>query len=124
MAHDITHYNQRPDVQKIYTTRELADLLNTTDAQIRNIANYYHIEYKIVKTNNSRAMIFDYDAARLVKERYEVRLQKKKQLAITERQDPKEIEELEDHRLVIDKRFLDLSYWPDIVPDCFKECKE
>lgn len=121
MAHDITHYTQRPDIQKVYTTRELADLLNTTDAQIRNIANYYHIEYKVIKTQKSRAMIFDYDAARLVKARHEVRLQKKKQLAITERQAPTEIEKLEDHRLVTDKRCLNLNYWPDTTPDCFKE---
>lgn len=111
----------KPDVQKIYTAFEIAELLDTSVENVRNIANYYHIEYKVIK----RKMIFDYDAVRLVKERHEARLNKKKQQAITKRLEktPQETAALEDHSLVTDKRCLDFNYWPDVVPDCFKECE-
>jgi hypothetical protein len=29
-----------------------------------------------------------------------------------------------EHPLVTDPRCLKFSYWPDVVPDCFKECDE
>ena len=29
----------------------------------------------------------------------------------------------EKHPLVKDKRFLSLSYFPNVIPDCFKECE-
>ena len=30
----------------------------------------------------------------------------------------------EKHPLVKDKRFLSLSYFPNVIPDCFKECEK
>ena len=86
----------KPDVQKIYTAFEIAELLDTSVENVRNIA-----------------------------ERHEARLNKKKQQAITKRLEktPQETAALEDHSLVTDKRCLDFNYWPDVVPDCFKECE-
>ena len=28
------------------------------------------------------------------------------------------------HPLVTDKRWLKLNEWPDVIPDCFKECED
>ena len=121
MAHDITHYTQRPDVQKVYTTHEIADLLEISTTLVRNIASYYHIEYQIVQTGHSRAMMFTYDGVREIKARYEARLNKKKQSLVKIERTPEENEKLEDHSLVTDKRYLSLNYWPDVIPNCFEE---
>ena len=62
MAHDITHYNQRPDVQKFYTVQEVADLLETSCDEVRRIIGYYKVKHEIVRTKQSRAIMVDYDS--------------------------------------------------------------
>ena len=115
---------QRPETQKMYTTQEVADLLDISTTLVRNIASYYHIEYQIVQTGHSRAMMFTYDGVREIKARYEARLNKKKQSLVKIKLTPEEIEKLENHSLVTDKCCLSLNYWPDVIPDCFKECEK
>ena len=121
MAHDITHYTQRPDVQKSYTTQELADLLETSTDKIRNIVSYYHIEHEIVQTKNSRAMLLNYDAVRLVKAYHDQRINDRVKIAKAAEKPEDETTGAEDHPLVTDKRWLKLNEWPDVIPDCFKE---
>jgi hypothetical protein len=53
MAHDITHYNQRPDVQKFYSVQETADLLDTSCDEVRRIVLYYKVKHETVKGNNA-----------------------------------------------------------------------
>lgn len=36
-------------------------------------------------------------------------------------EDEEETDGAEKHPLVKDKRFLSLSYFPNVIPDCFKE---
>jgi hypothetical protein len=67
--------------------------------------------------------LYSYEAFKRIKEHREARLSKKKQIFVNERT-PEEIAALEDHSLVTDKRCLDLNYWPDVVPVCFKECEQ
>ena len=121
---DAYSLTQRPEKQKVYTTQEIADLLEISTTLVRNIAGYYHIEYQIVQTGHSRAMMFTYDGVREIKARYEARLNKKKQSLVKIERTPEENEKLEDHSLVTDKRWLKLNEWPDTIPDCFKECEE
>ena len=33
-------------------------------------------------------------------------------------------EDAKEHPLVTDKRCLNLYYWPDVIPDCFKDMEE
>ena len=33
-------------------------------------------------------------------------------------------DDAEAHPLVKDKRFLKLSFFPDVIPECFKECEK
>ena len=121
---DLQDMYSKPEKQKVYTTQEIADLLEISTTLVRNIAGYYHIEYQIVQTGHSRAMMFTYDGVREIKARYEARLNKKKQSLVKIERTPEENEKLEDHSLVTDKRCLILNYWPDVIPDCFKECEK
>ena len=118
---------QRPEKQKVYTIQETADLLDTSCDEIRRIVNYYKVKHEIVTTKQSRAIVIDYDSFRLVKEIHEEKEKKKEQakkqkrLHNLRRRKAKEDERAEDHPLVTDKRCLKLSYWPDVITDCFKE---
>lgn len=118
---DLQDMYSKPEKQKVYTTQEIADLLEISTTLVRNIAGYYHIEYQIVQTGHSRAMMFTYDGVREIKARYEARLNKKKQSLVKIERTPEEAEKLEDHSLVTDKRCLSLNYWPDVIPNCFEE---
>jgi hypothetical protein len=121
---DITHYTQRPDVQKFYTTQEVADLLDTSTDKIRNIVSYYHIAHEIVQTKISRAMLLNYDAVRLVKAYYEKRQKAFVKIPKAAEKPEEETEGAENHPLVTNKRWLKLNEWPDTIPECFKECEE
>lgn len=118
-------HTQRPEKQKIYSTEEAAELLNTSCDDIRRIVNYYKIEHEIISTKKSRAIILTYDAVRLVKERYEEKQRRREEAArmaeLKKQKHEEEIDGAEKHPLVKDKRFLSLSYFPDVVPNCFKE---
>ena len=117
----------KPQTQKIYTTDETAELLNISCDEVRRIVNYYKIEHKIISTKKSRVIILTYDAVRLVKERYEEKQRRREEAArmaeLKKQKHEEEIDGAEKHPLVKDKRFLSLSYFPDVVPDCFKECE-
>ena len=128
MAHDITHYTQRPDVQKFYTVQETADLLNTSCDEVRRIIGYYKVKHEVVITKQSRAIMLDYDAYRLVKDIHEEKEQRRKEAAknaeLKKQKHEEETDGAEKHPLVKDKRFLSLSYFPNVIPECFKECEE
>ena len=130
MAHDITHYTQRPDVQKFYTVQETADLLDTSCDEVRRIVLYYKVKHETVRTKQSKAIMLDYDAYRLVKDIHEEKEQRRKEAAeraVIRKQKAEEENGADDesaHPLVKDKRFLKLSFFPDVIPECFKECEE
>ena len=128
MAHDITHYTQRPDVQKFYTVQETADLLDTSCDEVRRIIGYYKVKHEVVITKQSRAIMLDYDSFRLVKNVYDEKQKRKaaalKATALKKDKPEEETTGAEDHPLVTDKRWLKLNEWPDTIPDCFKECEE
>ena len=127
MAHDITHYTQRPDVQKFYTVQETADLLDTSCDEVRRIVLYYKVKHETVRTKQSKAIMLDYDAYRLVKDIHEEKEQRRKEAAeraVIKRQKAEEENGADDasaHPLVKDRRFLKLSYFPDVIPNCFEE---
>ena len=115
----------KPEVQKIYTTNEIADILNISAARVRNLVNYYHIEHSIAPTGNSRAAYYSYDTMRQIKDIFESMQKKqdkeriKKQLAALNCESEEELKNL--HPLVTDPRCLKLSWWPDVIPNCFEE---
>lgn len=115
-------YTSKPDIQKVYTTREVADLLNISDGMVRGIVNYHGLDQQIVITKNSRAAVYTYDTVRQIKEIHEAR---EKKMKVAEQQklikNMETDEEAALHPLVKDKRFLKLSYFPETVPNCFEE---
>lgn len=117
---------QRPKKLKIYTTEEAAELLNTSCDDVRRIINYYKIDHQLISTKKSRVIIMTYDALKLVAEYCKQRIQRREEMARKaeiRKQLAEEVltSEAELHPLVKDKRFLNLNYWPDVIPDCFKE---
>lgn len=118
-------WTQRPEVQKVYTTKEVAELLDTSEAIVRGIVQYHHLDQSIVSTKSTRAAIYSYDTVRQIKEIHEARCKRinvneqKRRLAELEEKEMTELEE--QHPLVIDKRFLKLNYFPETVPSCFEE---
>ena len=117
---------EKPDAQKVYTVQETADLLEASCDEVRKYIVYRNIPHKVIRTKESRAIILDYDAVRLIKEYHEAKLKKREEtkrneLLKTQREETVVTEQAEDHPLVTDKRCLKLSWWPDIIPDCFKE---
>lgn len=121
----MAHYNQRPDVQKFYSVQETADLLDTSCDEVRRIVLYYKVKHETVRTRQSKAIMLDYDAYRLVKDIHEEKEQKRKEAAknaeLKKQKHEEETDGAEKHPLVKDKRFLSLSFFPDVIPDCFKE---
>ena len=111
---------QRPEKQKVYTTEEIAYLLDTSCEKIRQITNYYRVERTVVSTKKSRASVYTYDAMRQIEAYFKMRQQKAEQKKVKQ-QEPKvcEDESAELHPLVKDKRCLKLNWWPDIVPSYF-----
>ncbi len=131
MAHDITHYNQRPAEQKFYSVQETADLLDTSCDEVRRIVLHYKVKHETVRTKQSRAIMLDYDAYRLVKDIHEEKDKRREEAAkaaLLKAQKAEEetsgADDADAHPLVTDKRCLNINYWPDVIPDCFKECEE
>ncbi len=115
-------YTSKPDVQKVYTTKEVAYLLDTSEAIVRGIVQYHNLDQSIVSTTATRTAIYSYDTVRQIKEIHEARQKKMKmceQKRILESMETEEQEEL--HPLVKDKRFLKLSYFPEVVLNCFED---
>ena len=128
MGHDITHYTQRPDVQKFYTVQETADLLDTSCDEVRRIVLHYKVKHETVRTRRSRAIMLDYDAYRLVKLHFEEKVKRREEArkkAELKAQGAVEGAELaEAHPLVTDKRWFKLNEWPDVLPSCLQETDE
>ena len=115
---------EKPEKQKIYTTVEIAQILDITLADVRNIASYYHIEHDVIQEGEAHRAYYTYDAYRLIKERVEMRRNKKTKKSNENYEPAEEVAALGEHSLVTDKRCLDLNYWPDVIPDCFEECEK
>ena len=117
----------RPDVQKTYTVQEIADMFNVTTDTVRNISNRMNLPHEYITKNRARLAVYPYEVVKIFREYFEAREKQRKlaeerkiKVVISEEATATEL----DHPLVKDKRFLKLSYFPDVIPDCFKECEE
>ena len=125
MAHDITHYTQRPEVQKIYTIAEMAELFDCSCDVIRNVVNRMQVPHDYETRNRARIAVFPYDSVRLIKTYFDKKEKARTEAALKRvtpvRQDQEE--KAEDHPLVTNKEFLKLKVWPDTIPVVFQECE-
>ena len=107
-----------------YTTSQIADMLNCSKSWISYISCRYKIDHALTSDHNSKVAYYSQEAVNKILEIAEL---KKKQKCT-----PQKITEIaqqqtasaEDHPLVKDLRCLNFRYWPDIVPNCFKELDE
>lgn len=100
---------------RLFSTQEIAKLLNCNVSTVQRIAKDRNIVRVFKKNGNTRTAYFSYASYRLI----ESVLQKHRTKKLGE---PKVtvIEKAEEHPLVTDKRLLNLYYFPDVIPDCFK----
>lgn len=102
---------------RYFTTKEVAQMAGCGVYSVRNIAMRLGIEYEVRPTSNSRAAYYSYlDTQKIIEvvKRYKPVEKVKKELVVSDEME-------EDHPLVIDKRCLKLSWWPDVVPKCFED---
>ena len=115
-------WTQRPDVQKVYTTKEVAQLLDVTEAVVRGIVKQHDLDFSVCSTKNSRAAFYSYDTVRQIKAYHDAIVQKQEKYRLDK------IKAMQDqsisneemkalHPLVTDERFFKLSYFPDVSID-------
>lgn len=127
MSGDFTSYTQKPDVEKFYTVAELAEYFNVTCDTIRNISNRMALPHDYITKNRARLAVYPYESVKVFREYFETReklrkLAEERKVKIVVNDEATETEL--DHPLVINKEFLKLNVWPDIVPACFQELGE
>lgn len=104
---------QRPENERRFTTEDVIKALGVSRAFIFNTCTKYGIIYETQLEGNTKRAYFSYENMQEIKH-YIGRAKHKSELEL-------QAEESEDaHPLVTDKRCLNLNYWPDSVPACFK----
>ena len=123
---DAYSLTQNPEIDRIYTVHEIAELFECSDNVVRNISFRLDIPHTYTTKNKARVTIYPYGSLRLFKNYFNARAKKRNETALKKVTLIREEETTgaEDHPLVTDKRCLNLNWWPDVVPDCFKECEE
>lgn len=110
--------------KRMYTTTEVARLIGKLNPEVRNLCKRNHIKWEMSK--DDYIALYPYESvirlieiARKNKEKAIAREQKK---ATVQKDVKKTLEELQaEHPLVKDIRFFKTSYFPEVVPECFKE---
>ena len=105
-----------------YTTRQLAELLGTSSSCISNIAIRYNIPKKVLIAEKARVAYFSKESLEQFRNILDEMQDKRAKWKQKKAEATAELEEAETlHPLVTDKRCLNLNWWPDVVPECFKE---
>ena len=105
-----------------YTTKQLAELLGTTSSCISNIAIRYNIPKKVLIAEKARVAYFSKESLEQFRNILDEMQDKRAKWEQKRTEATAALEEAETlHPLVTDKRCLNLNWWPDVVPECFKE---
>ena len=105
---------QRPEKQRKFSTAEMATALGVTFSMFYRLRDKLGLAYTRQKVGRTYVTYFDYSALCQCR----AALGRAGQL-----QEDEQRTKNEKHPLVTDPRCLDFNYWPDVVPDCFKECE-
>jgi hypothetical protein len=76
-AKDKYFYTSKPDVQKVYTTEEVAELLEVSTAIVRSIVVYNNLDQKVLPTDKGRRAYYTYDTFRQIKAIHDNKLKKR-----------------------------------------------
>ena len=117
------NYTQRPDAPREFLVSDIANALEITVPCAYSLITKLNLDY--IKRPDGRGhnvMYFNHDALARCREE----LERRENAENTKRETGRaELEAAQaEHPLVTDPRCLKLSYWPDVIPDCFKECEE
>ena len=105
-----------------YTTKQLAKLLGTSSSCISNIAIRYNIPKKVLIAEKARVAYFSKESLEKFRNILDEMQDKRAKWEQKRTEATAALEEAEIlHPLVTDKRCLNLNWWPDVVPECFKE---
>jgi predicted transcriptional regulator len=115
--------SDRATEENNYTTKQLAELLGISSSCVNNIAIRYNIPKKVLIAERARVAYFSKDSLEkfrnILDEMQDKRSKWEQKKAEATAAELEEAETL--HPLVTDKRCLNLNWWPDVVPECFKE---
>ena len=103
---------QRPEIERKFTTEEVAKALGVTGGTVSAICSKYGIIIEIEQNKAGRKAYYTHENLREIRAHLGGN-----HMRYTP---PPQVEKAEDHPLVTDERCLRLNYWPDTVPKCFE----
>lgn len=109
---------------RMFTVSDIQRICGASPNVIRGIAERANIE-SFVSAERRNKIVFDFQSMKQIVEIYR-HISTSDDIASRNKNktEPKTIEELRaEHPLVKDDRFFKLSFFPDVVPNCFKECE-
>lgn len=102
-----------------FNTTEIARILNISICSVTKFTRILKLNPEIV-SGRTHAYLFNWHQFKQL-EKYVANNKKIQAL----RRDKNTLnEDAQEHPLVTDKRCLNLYYWPDVIPDCFKDMEE
>lgn len=118
---DIYSYTQTPNESKMFTVSDIQEICGASPNVIRGIAERANIE-SFIKKDGRGTVVFDFQSMKQIVAIYKNYSRVDEIVAKNQPKVEKTIEQLRaEHPLVKDDRFFKLSFFPDVVPNCFKE---
>lgn len=123
MEKDVYSYTQTPSEDRMFTISDIQKICGASPNIIRGIAERAGIESSVKKNRN--IIVFDFCSMKQIVAIYKNVSNIDEIVAKNKRKaETKSIEQLRaEHPLVKDDRYFKLSFFPDTVPVCFKECE-
>ena len=117
------NYTQRPENERKFLASDMANALEVTLPTFYSLMKKLDLDSSFEKdARGHKVLVFTHDALARCREELERRENAEKAKREIGRAELEAVQA--EHPLVTDPRCLKLSYWPDVVPDCFKECEE
>lgn len=105
------------DTKRTFSTKELAEVAGISEESMRNLEDKLGLTKIVVKSN-----YFEWDYSSYIKvkayaeNRKKAKAEKKKVVSSVTLEEMRKL-----HPLVKDDRYFRLSYFPDAVPECYKD---
>ena len=121
---EIYNYTQKSEADRMFTISDIQRISGASPNIIRGIAERANIE-SFIKKDGRGTVVFDFHSMKQIVSIYKNHSRVDEIVAKNQPKVEKTIEQLRaEHPLVKDDRFFKLSFFPDVVPNCFKECEE
>ena len=101
--------------KKLFSVDEICQALNSSQTSVRRILKERNLRAVYLKKGRAKTGFYNYAVYKLIEE--VLRQSKKARKVVT----IGSIAKAAEHPLVTDKRLLNTYFFPDVVPDCFKE---